>query len=195
MPKIPDKRAYIKPLPSLSEVWQRESIAAVGEISEWYTESKSVTRAVFIKQLRVGSVAVVAYAACLATSRGRKIDRFADLLEAKGEIHSRGAVLLEAATGFCSNRNWPKMKAAALPMLGRLAQGSRSALNGKRGADGYAYTVKDMLVMLRIMDSSRYNNHNERKAAMQRNGVYPVPGRTWLLTKLRVLAREYELLK
>jgi hypothetical protein len=171
-------RAYINPTPSLSETLQRAQISPLGTIAEWYVESRTVTRADFIKHLRPGDLAVVAYTACLAADRGRKDDRRCDLMDARGDIHAKGAVLLEAATGHRSDKDWVKMKADALPTLGRMAQGSRSALNGRQGKPPLPYTNAERKTMMRIADSRRYKNWNQRAAAIKAEGI-KVPGRTW----------------
>jgi hypothetical protein len=175
-------RAYVNPVPSLSETAQRERIgSALGpdkKIAEWYVESRNVTRADFIKHLRDGDIAVVAYAACLAKDKGRKLERLADMADARGDIHAKGAILVEAATDLRSDKNWPAMKAAAIPMLGRMAQGSRSALNGRQGKPPLPYTNAERKTMMRIADSRRYKNWNQRAAAIKAEGI-KVPGRTW----------------
>jgi len=75
------------------------------------------------------------------------------------------------------------MKAAALPMLGRMAQGARSALNGRRGKPPFPYTNAEVKTMKRIAESRRYKNWNQRAAAMKAEGLI-VPGRTWFYTHI-----------
>ncbi len=179
-------RAYINPVPSMSEAAQRAIIAKVGTISEWYVESKTLSRDDFIKHLRQGNMAVVASAAYLAQLKGRKNHRYADMVDARGEIHARGAILLEAATGLRSDRDWPKMKAAAQPILAKLSQGGRSAVNGARGAIGHGYTDKELDTMQFIMVSREYRNWDERQIAMRARGI-KAPGRTWCLNRLPLL--------
>lgn len=186
MLETPEFRAYINPVPPMSESAQRAVIAKAGKIAEWYVESKSVSRDDFIKHLRAGNVAVVAHAAYLAQLKGRKNHRFADMVDARGEIHARGAILLEAATGLRSDKDWPKMRAAAQPMLAKLSQGHRSAVNGVRGATGHGYTDKELDTMQWIMVSREYRNWDERQIAMRAKGI-KAPGRTWCLNKLPLL--------
>jgi hypothetical protein len=172
-------RAYVNPVPSLPETMQRAAITTnCVKVSEWYVESRTVTREDFVKHLRPGDIAIVAYAACLAANKGKKADRFADMIDGRGEIHAKGAVLLEATTGLRSDKDWRKMKPAALPMLGRMAQGSRSALNGRQGKPPLPYTNAERKTMMRIADSRRYKNWNQRAAAIKAEGI-KVPGRTW----------------
>ena len=178
MSETPQFRAYINPAPPMPEAEQRALIAKAGEIAEWYVESNSVTREDFIKHLRPGNIAVVAYAACLAEQKGRTPHRYADMVDARGEIHARGAILLEAATGLRSDKDWPKMKAAAQSTLAKLAQGRSSALNGQRGAIHHGFTDKELEIMRGIMGSREYRNWDERHIAMQARGI-KAPRRTW----------------
>jgi hypothetical protein len=171
-------RAYVNPVPSMAETAQREKIIQWGLVAEWYVESRNVTRADFIKHLRPGDIAVVAYTACLAANKGRKDDRRCDMMDARGDIHAKGAVLLEAATGHYSDKDWLKMKRDALPMLGRMAQGARSAINGRQGKPPLPYTNAERKTMMRIAESRRYKNWNQRAAAIKADGI-KVPGRTW----------------
>ena len=170
-------RAYVNPVPSLPEKEQTDLIAHLAP-NGWYIESRRVTRADFIKSLRPGDIAVVAYTACLAADKGKKTTRFADMVDARGDVHAKGAILFDAGNDLWSNRDWPKMKAAALPMLGRMAQGSRSALNGRRGKLPLPYTNAERKTMTRIAESRRYRNWNQRRAAIKAEGI-EVPGRTW----------------
>lgn len=165
----------------MSEADQRAQIISFGHFAEYYIESRSVTRADFIKQLRKDDVAIVAWTANLAQTRGHKMHRVADLMDTRGEIHAKGAILVEASSGLRSNRDWLKMKATAVPMLGRMAQGSRSALNGRQGKPPLPYTNLEMKTMRRIAESRRYKNWNQRLKAIKDDGIVP-PGRTWFYT-------------
>ena len=173
----------------MSETDQRGQINFSGPVSEWYVESRRITRSDFITHLRPGDVAVVAWTANLAHTKGGKMDRVADLMDARGDIHAKGCILLEASTGLRSDKDWPAMKAAAIPMLGRLAQGARSATNGRKGKPPLPYTNAEIKTLLRIGESVRYKNWNQRKAAIERDGL-SVPGRTWFTEKLPAIARE-----
>ena len=176
--KLQDYWAYVNPTPSMTEAMQREVIVAVGPIAEWYVESRTVTRENFIQHLREGSVAVVAWTANLAQMKGGKMHRIADLMDARGEIHARGAVLLEASTGLRSAIEWPEMKTTAIPVLGRLAQGAKSAMNGTKGQPPLAYTDAERKIMRRIAESRLYKNWPDREAAIEDEGM-KVPSRSW----------------
>ena len=177
--KIVQRRAYINAAPSLPEAQQRVVIEAAGAIAEWYVESHSITRADFLKGLRPGNLAVVAWSANLAQTKGNKMARVADLLDARGEVHAKGAILLEAATGLRSDHDWPKMKAAAIPALARMAQGRKSALNGNKGQPPLRFTDEEKAKIKDVMESRRYRNWPERKAAVIARGITP-PSRTWI---------------
>ena len=165
----------------MPEAMQRAEIERRGPVDEWYIASRTVTREDFVKHLRPGDIAAVAWTANLAQTRGRKMDRVADMLDARGNIHAKCAVL-EAAEGL-SSRDWPKMKAAAIPMVGRMAQGSKSALNSAKGKPPLAYTNDERKTLRRIAESRRYKNWNQRRAAIKDEGL-EVPSRTWFYTHI-----------
>ena len=173
----------------MSEADQRSIIAQSGPISEWYVESRRITRADFITHLRPGDVAVVAWTANLAHTKGGKMDRVADLMDARGDIHAKGCILEEASTKRHSDKDWLAMKAAALPVLGRLAKGAKSATNGRKGSPPLPFTNAEIKTLLRIGESVRYKNWNQRRAAIKLEGIEPVPSRTWFNETLKHAAR------
>jgi len=180
----PTRRAYVNPLPGYGEAEQRADIHKFfDKIDEWYVESRDIHRQHFIDHLRPGDTAVVARMGCLAKATGRIDSRMADLFEARGDIHAKGCMVVDAA-GLLSKGDWPAAKAAARNFL--LAQ--RSIINGS--AKRLNFTNIQIRAMLRIQESPRYKNDNERQAAMEKEGIKPVPKRTWRLVKLPIIARE-----
>jgi|SRR6185503_2486463 len=192
-------RGVIQPLPSLTEPEQRELLKRFKiEEDHLYVLGRNASHDDLIRQQRGNRVLVTPHAFVLARQVGRKADRYASLLALKDEIHGRGGYIIEAATGKRSDRpaDWRAMREEAERVLGRIAQGAKSAGIGRRtrGKVRYDHTDKDILNMLRIMDSKRYPNDQTRIDAIERIGVRPVPQRTWLLTKLKQVARERGLL-
>jgi hypothetical protein len=96
---------------------------------------------------------------------------------------------MEASTGRRSDKvaDWRAMKADAEQMLRRAAQGSKSAMNGKRGSQGLIFTPHQIEIMRGIMVSREYRNWDERRIAMMAREL-KAPQRTWCLTKLPILA-------
>ena len=184
MEKTGSRRAYINPLPTYSEAAQRADILKVGDVNEWYVESQRVTRADFIKHLRQGDIAVVARMGCLAKATGRIDSRMTDFLEARGDIHAKGATI-EDGVGFTS-KGWDDAKGAAKSFL--LAQ--RSVKNGSKRK--YLLTDAQVKNAMRIKDSKRYVNDNQRLAALKKEGI--VFGRTFMVTTLPQIARDRGLL-
>lgn len=186
-------RGVVQPLPSLPEPEQRAALKKFAPV-ELYTLGRDATHDDLLRQQRKGRVVVVQWAALLARQKGTKESRLVSLLQFKDDLHDRAGYILEAATGLRSDRDWRAMRRKAEEMLGRIAQGSRSAVNGRRGSIGFEHSDKDIQHMLRIMDSKRYRNDKTRIDAIKRVGVRPVPRRTWLLTKLKEIARARGLL-
>jgi hypothetical protein len=185
-------RAYVNPNASYPEAAQRADILKwFAEPAEWYVESSAVGRGDFVKHLRAGDVAAVADIGCLAKARGRIDVRMADLLEARGDIHAKGCYAQDAG-GLRTDRDWPTVKASAREFFRRQAQGAKSAANGS--ANKFNFNNADIKTMVRIMDSRRYTNDNQRRAAIKREGI-KCPGRTWLVTVLPIIARERGLLE
>lgn len=172
---MPDYRIYINPQPAMSELAQREAVAAYkGEI---YVESRRESRSDLIGSLRKSSIVVVPDLFILAKAEGRKDRRLADLLEAKDEIHSAGAYILEASSETRSNDRgqWSKMRERAKAMLGGAVKA------GRVGKQPLEYTDDEMRTMREIADLKRYKNWASRVAAIKRKKIKP-PGRTWFYT-------------
>ena len=182
MVKTARRRAYINPLPGYSEAEQRAAILKGGPVDEWYVESRSVKRADFVQHLRAGDQAVVANIGCLAKATGRIDGRLNDLADARGDIHGKGCVIIDAG-GLRSDRDWPGTKAAARTFLLR----ERSIKNAS--ARKFNYTNAEIKTMMRIKESRRYKNDNQRLAAIAKEGI-KAPKRTWFVEKLPVIARE-----
>jgi len=184
-------RGVIQPLPNLPEPEQRAALKGF-KLGELYVLGRDCTQDDIIAQQRGNRVVVAPWAAVLARQKGKKDARFSSLLAFVVELHAKGGHIIEAATGLRSNKpaDWRKMREEAERMLGRIAQGARSATNARRGSIGYEHTDQDIQAMLRIMDSRRYPNDRTRMDAIKRIGVRPVPRRTWLLTKLKLIARD-----
>ena len=191
-----DFRGLVNHLPGIPEGDQLTLIAKF-KPSEIYTISRDVTLTDVIKQQRKPRAVVVSHIVCAALQKGKKYDRFVSLLDFKDEIHAREGFIVEASTERRSDKraDWYVMKEDAKVMFGRIAMGARSAINGRRGVPAYDYNERDLLTMLRIMTPGVYPNDESRIAAIVEYGVKPVPQRTWLLTKLKQLARERGLLK
>lgn len=188
-------RGVVNAVPGIPEKDQRELIAKY-EPDEIYVLNKEAVQDDLIFQMRPPKAIVVSDVALLAVQKGTKADRCESLLWFKRAIHKKGGFLVDARTGLRSDnpKDWVEMRKIAAPMLGRIAKGTRSAANAKRGADPYVHTDKHIMTMLRIMESKRYTNDEMRIEAIRAHGVKPVPKRTWLLTRLHVIARERGLL-
>ena len=191
-----DFRGLVYPLPGILESEQLTLIEKF-KPSEIYTVPRNAELLDVIKQQRKPRAVVVSHIVCVAHQKGKVSERFASLLEFKDEIHVREGFILEAKTNRRSNirADWYGMKEDARVMLGRIIMGAKSAINGRRGAIAYDYNDRDLLTMLRIMTPGVYANDDDRIRAIAEYDVKPVPQRTWLLTKLRQLARERGLLK
>jgi len=181
----------IQPLPSLPEPEQRAALKPY-DCTEVYTLGRAATHEDLLRQQRKGRAIVTPCAACLARQRGTKDSRVSSLSSFIAALHMKGGYVIEAATGRRSNRlsDWLVMCAKAGEMLGRIAQGSKSAENGRKGRIGFGHSDKDILTMLRVMDSRTYKNDASRINAIRKLGVEPVPKRTWLATRLKLVARE-----
>ncbi len=194
MKEKPDYRGLINPLSGFPELEQREIIAKFNP-SDIYVIGRNIDHDAIVKAQRHPKAIVVAHTALAARQRGVKSTRYAYLLEFRDDIHSRGGFILEASTGLRSDRDWPKMREAALPILGRIAQGSRSAINGRRGTPPLSYNREQILTMLRIMADPKYKNWPMRKKALRDHDIDPVPSRTWIYENLNYIARDRGLLK
>ncbi len=181
----------IQPLPSLPEHEQRALLKGL-PLAEIYVLGRDCSHEDIIRQQRKGRALAVPWAAVLARQRGRKDARYASLLQFVDDIRHKGGHILETATGLKTNKaaEWWAMRKKAEEMLGRIAQGAKSAANARRGRVGYGHDDKAILAMLRVMDSRRYTNDRSRIEAIRKLGVVPVPRRTWLNTRLPLIARE-----
>ncbi len=124
---------------------------------------------------------------CLAKAIGRIDSRMHDLATARGDIHAKGSFITDTA-GLASNQSWPSAQKAARDFL--LAQ--RSIKNGSKRK--FNYTNAEIKTMVRIKESVRYKNDNQRLAAIAKEGI-KAPRRTWFVEKLPVLAKERGLLE
>jgi|SRR5215469_15473852 len=184
-------RGVIQPLPSLPEPEQRAALKRFNP-TEIYTLGRDATHEDLLRQHRKGRALVVQWVCLLARMKGTKDSRYASLVNFVVDLHMKGSWIREAETDLRSNHygQWQIMQAKAGEMLGRIAQGSKSAANAKRGRIGFGHSDKDLQTMLRIMESKRYSNDDMRIEAIRQHGVRPLPKRTWLLTRLPVICRE-----
>jgi len=179
----------IQPVPSLPEAAQAEILARY-KPTETYVCRSAEDFESFLRQIRPPRVVVVAYAALLGEQRGRKLDRADNMAGMKAAIHRRGSYVVEASSGRRSDKNWATMRRNGEAMCGRISRGSKSAVNARRGAESYQHSDKHIAIMLRVVESRRYKNDDERLEAIRRAGVKPMVGRTYLWTKLRQIARD-----
>ena len=177
------RRAYVNPLPGYPESAQRADIEAkFGKIDEWYVESVNVKRAGFIESLRRGDEAIVAHMGCLAKAAGRIDSRMFDLVDARGDIHGRCCVVLDAKDHRSDSKGWLTAKEAARAFLLR----ERNIKNGS--ARKFSLTNAQVRRVLEVRDSKRYTNDNQRLAALKKEGI--VIGRTYMVTMFPIIARE-----
>src|SRR5689334_512927 len=176
-----EHRGVIQPLPSLPEHEQRAALKPFN-CTEIYTLGRDAAHEDLLRQHRKGRVVVVQWTALLARQKGTKDSRINSLLDFAIELYRKDGYIIEAATGLKSNKasDWRAMIAKASEMLGRIAQGSKSAENARRGRVGFGHSDKDIQTMLRVMDSRKYENDASRINAIKKLGVEPVPKRTWL---------------
>ena len=175
-------RAYVNPLPGYQEAAQRADIVAkFGEPDEWYVESRNVNRGHFIDHLRAGDVAVVARMGCLAKIAKRIDSRMFDFVDARGDIHAKGCHI-EDTKGFNSRLNWGEAKVEAKRFL--LAE--RSKKNG--AIREIRLTNTQVRRVLEVCNMKKYPNDRTRLAALKKEGIEI--GRTFMLTKVPIIARE-----
>ena len=189
MVEKPEYRTLIQPVAGLPEAKQMEMLARF-EPAEVYVCHDQADIDAFTRQMRAPRIALVVYAGLLGEQRGSKLDRVDSMTATKAEIHKRGCHIVEAS-GRSSLKSWPAMKRDGEDMCRRLAQGAKSALNGKKGTKPLADDLSDtdLRDLLRVMQSKKYTNHRLRKAAIKRLAVTPVPGRTWLIQILPGVCR------
>ena len=179
---IPHRRAYINPLPGYPEAAQRILIGEkIGPVGEVYVESVKFKRANFIDSLRDGDEAVVAHMGCLAMAHGKIDARIADLAEARGDIHAKGCVIIDAE-GQRSDRDWAQVKKTVRAFL--LVE--RNVRNGS--ARKYNLTDAQVRRVLEVCNMKRYTNDRQRLTALKKEGIDI--GRTFMVTTVPQMARD-----
>lgn len=180
--------AVLNPVAGLPEARQRELLEKF-QPAEWLLLGKEFDWDHAIKIVRPPRVVLVAYAGLLAEPRGNKMARVESMIATKVAIHKRGGYVVEA-TGRRSDKSWAAMKRDGEDMCRRLAQGAKSALNARRGAEPFDFTDKQLARFL--LEMGRHANDDQRLAAIKRYckaEKIQAPKRTWLKTKLLMLAR------
>lgn len=210
MVEKPDYRGLIQPVTGLSEAAQRELLAPY-EPSEVYVCRTAEDFDNYLKQMRPPRVALVAYAGVLGEQRGNKEGRVENLIAMKVAIHKRGCHVVEVSrrddpyAGRRDSRvDWATMKRDGEEMCRRLAQGRRSALNGRKGAEPYEFT-NEQLVRFALEMSKSYpakkaktdptpdDRRIAKIAAYCKQQKKEAPRRSWLKQKLPALMRERNL--
>ena len=196
MVQTPEYIALINPVAGLPETDQRR-IVAKHEPADYFVIGKDGDHEAFIKMMRSPRVALVSHAGLLGEQRGKKLDRQDGMAATKAALHKRGSYAVEASTGRRSNKAWAAMRAAGEDMCRRLAQGAKSALNGRKGTTPLAdeYDLTALRDLLRIKTSTKYKNWRQRRAAIVRLAIKPVPGRTWFLQHLENICRRRGILE
>lgn len=128
-------RGIVNPVPSIPEAEQRELIAKY-EPTEVYDYGSGATPDDVLKQQRAPKAVVVSDAALVIEQIGSKEARYEGFLWFKTDLHRKGGFFIEARTGLRSDKkaDWAIIRPNAKKMLGRFAQGWKSAFNAKRGA-------------------------------------------------------------
>jgi len=196
MAETPEYIALIQPVPGLPEAEQRRIVAKFSP-TDYFLIGKDGDHDAFIKIMRPPRVALVSHAGLLGEQRGKKLDRQDGMAATKAALHKRGSYAVEASTGRRSNKAWAAMRTAGDDMCRRLAQGAKSALNGRKGTTPLAdeYDLTALRDLLRIKTSTKYKNWRQRRAAIIRLAVKPVPGRTWFLQHLEHICRRRGILE
>ena len=207
MVEKPDFRGLVQPVTGLPEAAQRELLAPFGP-SEIYVCRTAEDFDNYLRQMRAPRVALVAYAGLLGEQRGNKEARVETMVAMKVGLHKRGCHAVEVrdtalrkdGKNMCrdSRKDWTPMKRDGCEISRRLAQGRRSALNGRKGAEPYEFTDKQLL-RLALEMSRRYPakkakgdpTPDERRlakiAAYCKREKKETPRRTWLKSKLPAL--------
>lgn len=199
----PDFRGLIQAVTGIPETEQRELLApfAPSEIYPCYSAEDFDN---YLRQIRPPRVALVPYIGILAEQSGNVDDRKDHLAAMKAGIHRKGGYVVEAATKRRSDRAWKAMKRDGEEMCRRLAQGRRSALNGRKGAEPYEFKDEHMMRFALEMAKS-YPAKKDKKdptpddrriakiAAYCKSKKINCPRRTWLKQKLPALMRERNL--
>ena len=154
MVEKPDYRGLVQPVTGLSEAAQRELLAPFNP-SEVYVCRTADDFDNYLRQIRPPRVALVAYAGLIGEQRGNKDARVENMVAVKVAIHRRGSHIVEVRDTALRNDNknvsrdsrkdWVPMKLDGKDMCRRLAQGRRSALNGRKGAEPYEFTNEQLL--------------------------------------------------
>jgi hypothetical protein len=189
MVEKPEYRLLIQPVTGLPEAKQLELLAHL-QPAEHYVCRTAEEFESFIKHLRPPRVVGVAYAGLLGEQRGNKLDRVDNMAATKAGIHRRGSYVVEAG-GRDSRKQWAAMRRDGENMCRRLAQGRRSALNGRKGAEPYEFADKHLSRFALIMAKGK--NDADRLAKIRaycKAQKLEAPKRTWLYTKLPQLMRE-----
>jgi hypothetical protein len=195
MAEKPEYRALIQPVRNLSEAEQRKLLARF-EPAEVYVCKVAADFENFVKQMRPPRIALVVSAGLLAEQKGRKSNRVDEMVAVKVAIHKRGCSITDNKSRN-SLKSWVSMAAEGDDVCRRLAQGAKSVLNGRKGSQPLSdfYSDTDLRDLLRVLESKKYRNWRERKEAIKRLAIKPMPGRTWCLEKLPLIARSRGLLK
>lgn len=181
--------ALYNPVPGIPADVQAGMLAKFAP-TESFLVGKDGTLDDFPKLVRPPRVVLVAYAGLLADqSRGSRDDRSDSMVAMKVAIHKKHSYVVEAG-GRRSDKAWRAMKAAGDEMCRRLAQGAKSALNARRGAEPFEFADKHLSRFL--LEMGRHDNDGQRLAAIKaycKREKIQAPKRTWLKTKLLILAR------
>lgn len=189
MVENPTYFALINPVAGLSEKDQRELVAKF-QPKEWYIVGRDGDLCQFAKLMRPARFCVVAYAGLLAEHKGSKDSRVESMIATKVAIHKRKSYILEAS-GRRSDEQWQRMRRDGEEMCRRLAQGRKSALNGRKGAEPYEFLDKHLSRFALIMATGKNDKDRaEQIAAYCKSKKIEMPKRTWLWTKLPTLMRE-----
>lgn len=194
MVEKPEYRALIQPVTGLPDAAQRELLARF-EPAETYVCRTAEDFESFIKHLRPPRVVVVAYAGLLGEQRGNKLDRVDNMAGTKAAIHRRGSYIVEVG-GRDSRKSWAAMRKDGCDMCRRLAQGRRSALNGRKGKQPYEF--KDKHLSRFVIEMGKGQNDAERLRKIKvycKEQKIEAPGRTWLKMTLPTLARSRGLIE
>lgn len=188
--------ALIQPVPGLTAADQMAVMDKFRPL-DTFLIGRDGDHEAFVKLMRPPRVALVSHVGLLAEQRGKKLDRADSMAATKAAIHKRGRWIVEASTGRRSNKAWAAMRTAGEEMCRRLSQGAKSALNGRKGTTPLAdeYDLTALRDLLRIKTSTKYKNWRQRRAAIVRLAIKPVPGRTWFLQHLENICRRRGILE
>ena len=213
MVEKPDYRGLVQPVTGLSEAKQRELLAPF-EPSEIYVCRTAEHFDAYLRQMRAPRVALVAYAGLIGEQRRNKETRVENMVAMKVAIHRRGGHIVEVrdtavrddGKNMCrdSRKDWASMKLDGKDMCRRLAQGRRSALNGRKGAEPYEFADNQLLRFALEMgkkyppkkdknDPTPDDRRLAKIAAYCKQQKKETPRRTWLKSKLPALMRERNL--